>query len=139
MPQHHPARIWHGRCLPRRENPHLRLETIRRVGCTHNLAKNQPRNERRTFAASWVYRLKNSCECAPGRNRTYDLRFRKPSLYPLSYGGEDCSDCASEMIRSGRSTQFERVSARSRGWRGCSDSSNRILVYARSRLSATTI
>ena len=24
---------------------------------------------------------------APGRNRTYDLRFRKPSLYPLSYGG----------------------------------------------------
>ena len=25
---------------------------------------------------------------APGRNRTYDLRFRKPLLYPLSYGGE---------------------------------------------------
>jgi hypothetical protein len=24
---------------------------------------------------------------APGRNRTCDLRFRKPSLYPLSYGG----------------------------------------------------
>ena len=23
---------------------------------------------------------------APGRNRTYDLRFRKPTLYPLSYG-----------------------------------------------------
>ena len=23
---------------------------------------------------------------APGRNRTYDLRFRKPLLYPLSYG-----------------------------------------------------
>jgi hypothetical protein len=24
----------------------------------------------------------------PGRDRTCDLRFRKPSLYPLSYGGE---------------------------------------------------
>jgi integrase len=24
----------------------------------------------------------------PGRNRTCDLRFRKPSLYPLSYGGQ---------------------------------------------------
>jgi hypothetical protein len=24
---------------------------------------------------------------APGRNRTCDLRFRKPLLYPLSYGG----------------------------------------------------
>ncbi len=24
---------------------------------------------------------------APGRNRTYDTRFRKPLLYPLSYGG----------------------------------------------------
>ena len=24
---------------------------------------------------------------APGMNRTCDLRFRKPSLYPLSYGG----------------------------------------------------
>ena len=25
---------------------------------------------------------------APGRDRTCDLRFRKPLLYPLSYGGE---------------------------------------------------
>ena len=24
---------------------------------------------------------------APGRNRTCDARFRKPTLYPLSYGG----------------------------------------------------
>ena len=24
---------------------------------------------------------------APGRTRTYDARFRKPTLYPLSYGG----------------------------------------------------
>ena len=28
---------------------------------------------------------------APGRNRTCDLRFRKPSLYPLSYGGLPCT------------------------------------------------
>lgn len=26
--------------------------------------------------------------CAPDRSRTYDLRYRKPVLYPLSYGGE---------------------------------------------------
>ena len=26
---------------------------------------------------------------APGMNRTCDLRFRKPLLYPLSYGGRD--------------------------------------------------
>ena len=26
---------------------------------------------------------------APGRTRTCDLRFRKPLLYPLSYGGGD--------------------------------------------------
>lgn len=26
---------------------------------------------------------------APGRNRTCDARFRKPTLYPLSYGGGD--------------------------------------------------
>ena len=26
---------------------------------------------------------------APGRDRTCDLRFRKPLLYPLSYGGGD--------------------------------------------------
>ena len=28
-------------------------------------------------------------EGAPGRNRTCDARFRKPTLYPLSYGGGD--------------------------------------------------
>jgi hypothetical protein len=27
------------------------------------------------------------CSGTPGRDRTCDLRFRKPSLYPLSYGG----------------------------------------------------
>ncbi len=30
----------------------------------------------------------NVNESAPGRNRTCDLRFRKPLLYPLSYGGD---------------------------------------------------
>ena len=30
---------------------------------------------------------------APGRNRTYDLRFRKPTLYPLSYGSGDGALC----------------------------------------------
>jgi hypothetical protein len=27
-------------------------------------------------------------DCAPGRNRTCDTRFRKPLLYPLSYEGD---------------------------------------------------
>ena len=30
-------------------------------------------------------------QSAPGRNRTYDLRFRKPLLYPLSYGSKALS------------------------------------------------
>ena len=31
---------------------------------------------------------------APGRNRTCDTRFRKPMLYPLSYGGVHAATCA---------------------------------------------
>ncbi len=30
--------------------------------------------------------------CAPGTTRTCDLRFRKPLLYPLSYGSEERSE-----------------------------------------------
>jgi hypothetical protein len=32
----------------------------------------------------------HECKRAPGRNRTYDTRFRKPVLYPLSYEGGAC-------------------------------------------------
>ncbi len=35
---------------------------------------------------------------APGRIRTYDTRFRKPMLYPLSYG----SVAASHLLAAGR-------------------------------------
>ena len=34
---------------------------------------------------------------APGMNRTCDLRFRKPSLYPLSYGGGDGAKCGAKL------------------------------------------
>ena len=34
-----------------------------------------------------------SCENTPDWNRTNDLRFRKPSLYPLSYGGSSRRRC----------------------------------------------
>ncbi len=34
---------------------------------------------------------------APGMNRTCDLRFRKPSLYPLSYGGGDGAKCGAKF------------------------------------------
>src|SRR5205823_2997880 len=33
----------------------------------------------------------NISDCAPGRNRTCDTRFRKPLLYPLSYEGHEGS------------------------------------------------
>ena len=32
-------------------------------------------------------RLTWDFSCAPDRNRTCDLWYRKPTLYPLSYGG----------------------------------------------------
>lgn len=33
----------------------------------------------------WAFHV---CRSAPGGIRTPDLRYRKPALYPLSYGGE---------------------------------------------------
>jgi hypothetical protein len=45
----------------------------------------QERLSRRLYnALAWYF------TCAPGRTRTYDARFRKPTLYPLSYGGGGC-------------------------------------------------
>ena len=40
---------------------------------------------------------------APGRNRTYDTRFRKPVLYPLSYEGKVpiCRDFSLRWPRKG--------------------------------------
>src|SRR5665811_1699653 len=37
--------------------------------------------------------------CAPGMIRTCDTRFRKPMLYPLSYGGSWCTSrwCTSRI------------------------------------------
>ena len=37
-------------------------------------------------------RLPAGWPSTPGRDRTCDLRFRKPSLYPLSYEGNCCGD-----------------------------------------------
>ena len=34
---------------------------------------------------------------APGMNRTCDLRFRKPLLYPLSYRGGDGAKCGAKL------------------------------------------
>ena len=34
---------------------------------------------------------------APGMNRTCDLRFRKPLLYPLSYEGGDGAKCGAKL------------------------------------------
>ena len=38
--------------------------------------------------SAWFSRSRSGICCAPGMNRTSDARFRKPTLYPLSYGGE---------------------------------------------------
>ena len=35
---------------------------------------------------------------APGGNRTPDLRYRKPTLYPLSYGGEQCNSTSLAQV-----------------------------------------
>jgi hypothetical protein len=37
--------------------------------------------------------------CGPGRIRTCDTRFRKPLLYPLSYGADDAPSCLSAVRR----------------------------------------
>gem|GEM_PF-2396742 len=37
---------------------------------------------------SSLIRFFEFCQITPGRDRTCDPRFRKPMLYPLSYGGE---------------------------------------------------
>ena len=43
---------------------------------------------------------------APGRNRTCDLRFRKPLLYPLSYGGGDGTERGTQLVpRASRSAK----------------------------------
>ena len=49
-------------------------------------------NQRSAVIAEWVLTERQLVAClitrAPGRNRTCDLRYRKPALYPLSYGGD---------------------------------------------------
>jgi hypothetical protein len=42
----------------------------------------------RTFRRAFITHPQDSKHGAPGRTRTCDARFRKPTLYPLSYGGE---------------------------------------------------
>ena len=39
---------------------------------------------------------------APGRDRTCDLRFRKPLLYPLSYGGGDGAERGAKVSATAR-------------------------------------
>jgi hypothetical protein len=38
-------------------------------------------------ASGWLQIARTHRFGAPGRTRTYDARFRKPTLYPLSYEG----------------------------------------------------
>ena len=63
---------------------------------------------------------------APERTRTSDARFRKPTLYPLSYGGKKDADITAPLsyhtLRSARSDLNRRsrviLPALSGNWRG---------------------
>ena len=63
---------------------------------------------------------------APERTRTSDARFRKPTLYPLSYGGKKDADTTAPLsyhtLRSARSDLNRRsrviLPALSGNWRG---------------------
>ena len=48
---------------------------------------------------------------APGRDRTCDLRFRKPLLYPLSYGGGDGANCGAKFADTSCITSNNATSA----------------------------
>ena len=48
---------------------------------------------------------------APGRTRTCDLRFRKPLLYPLSYGGGDGAKCGANFADTSCITSNNATSA----------------------------
>ena len=50
---------------------------------------------------------------ALGRNRTYDLRFRKPLLYPLSYEGGDGAKCGAKFAATPCAIYIEVTGVRS--------------------------
>ena len=64
-------------------------------------------------------------QSAPGRSRTYGQRFRKPLLYPLSYGGRRglpaSEDDSTKRLSGQRDQPIEAhaalTSAKGRGWR----------------------
>ena len=85
----HPAR-------PRPRGPRHQRRDRRTPPRTHH--RTQPRlpnpeptprndNRRTYFRRSGGFRCLATSHCAPGRIRTCDARFRKPTLYPLSYEG----------------------------------------------------
>ncbi|MEY4228658.1 MAG: hypothetical protein RLZ84_1250 [Actinomycetota bacterium] len=53
----------------------------------------------------------HSTPCALGRDRTCDLRFRKPLLYPLSYEGGDGAKCGAKFADTHRVIEREVTSA----------------------------
>ena len=55
---------------------------------------------------------------ALGRNRTYDLRFRKPLLYPLSYEGGDGAKCGAKFADTLCVIYIEVTGVRSE-WKDC--------------------
>ena len=57
---------------------------------------------------------------ALGRNRTYDLRFRKPLLYPLSYEGGDGAKCGAKFSATPHVISIEVTGVRSE-WKECAE------------------
>src|SRR5437764_10682956 len=54
-----------------------------------------PAEQQRRSPGGEAGRCEGELSGAPGRIRTCDARFRKPTLYPLSYGGGKLERCRS--------------------------------------------
>ena len=72
---------------------------------------------------------------ALGRNRTCDLRFRKPLLYPLSYEGGDGAKCGAKFADTPCVIYVEVTGVRSE-WKECAH--NRSFVFVATDLPAKT-
>jgi hypothetical protein len=65
----------------------LPVITNRRARRRTTKDENQVRCTYKIFEAKFAFQCVSTALGAPGRTRTCDTRFRKPLLYPLSYGG----------------------------------------------------
>ena len=68
--------------------------------------------------------------CALGRNRTCDLRFRKPLLYPLSYEGGDGAKYGAKFADTPHVIYIEVTGVHSE-WKDCAEIAVMLVKQAR--------